>query len=163
MVQKIYNFEKTEKHLMNKSACGVFKSADYWQWYTTGIENMVNNQEFFITDRLQNERSEVVSWKLYDDPNISDVILAINNDVYLWDAPFDYDMVENITNNKMEYLERVYKVHMTEDEKTYWRDKMLNKTKTLQNTLQSVVVPKYSNLQSIIRKIKDYLNDRIVK
>jgi hypothetical protein len=163
MLFKIYNFDKIEKQSKNESEGITLTIADYWQYYTTGVENLVNNNEYFRTDRLENERAEVVTWKFFDDPNLSDMVLALNNDVYLWDTPFDYRLVEQITDNKMNYIKKIYRAEMPEDVETYWRDLMLKDTMKYHDTLRTVVLPRYSNIQSVVRKIKDYFTKREVK
>jgi hypothetical protein len=163
MTFRVYNFDKIEKQSKNESLGPKLTIADYWQYYTTGVENLVNNNEYFRTDRLENERSEVITWKFFDDPGLSDIILALNNDVYLWDTPFDYELVEQITDNKMNYIKKMYKADMPEDVEQYWYDKTLRDTLEYQDILRSVVLPRYSDLQTVIRKIKEYFRDREVK
>ena len=162
---KLYDFKKIEKTSENESKGFTYKVTDYWQYYTTGVESLVNNNEFFKTDRLINERSEILTWKFYNNPDISDVVLATNNDVYLWDSPFEYSYGEKIKDNKMNYFQKLYKkdLDITDDVYIYYNNIFLEDVKTLNEQQSTVVLPKLNYIQQIIRKYQNYFNSREVK
>jgi elongation factor P--beta-lysine ligase len=162
---KIYNFQKIDKQLQHESPGEYYNSADYFQWYTTGIESVVqeNESSFFLTKRLNNERPEVLSWKFFGDANYADLLTSVNNDNFLWDGPTDWDTAQFVIQNKMNYLKRVNKVQFDPDEENYWNEKMTSKVSRTIEVQSTVIVPKYPELQSIVRKIKRYLESRVVK
>jgi len=161
---KIYNFDETERQLNNEQLGEKFIVKDYFQYYTTGIESIVkeNENDFEKIKRQDNERSEVITYNLYQDANASDVIVSINNDVYLWDAPFVWDTLDFVVKNKMTYVQKVFKSPMLEDDYRYWERNIISdviKTRDIQST---VVVPKREYIQKTIRKIKRYLKERTI-
>jgi hypothetical protein len=160
---KILNFPKTEKTLRNKYSAGLLTTADYWTWYTTGVESIVNEQDFVLTDRYDNERTDVLAYNFYESESTADVLVLINNDNFLWDAPADFDLMWDITDNKMEYLLTLNKLPFEESEYNYWREKMSTKTEKTHDIQSEIVIPNRNTLQKTIRKINEYLEEREVK
>jgi hypothetical protein len=136
---------------------------DYWQYYTTGVERLVTEKEFFLSKRELNERAEVMAWKYYDDPGFSDIILASNNDNYLFDSPFDNTMREHIVDSKMNYIKKLYKNALDQDTELYFKDKIDYEVDKLNDIQSTVVVPKKSYSNTILRKMKTYFRMREVK
>jgi hypothetical protein len=114
-------------------------------------------------DRHDNERSEVITWKYFDDPGISDVIVMINNDNYLFDAPMDWDSLRKVIEQRMNYVKKQYKTPMTPEEEEYWIEKITKQVIASRDQQSTVVLPKMPDLQSVIRKMKKYLSQREVK
>jgi len=160
---KILNFNKIERELKNIYTSGNLTVADYWQWYTTGIEKIVNDQDFIITDRYNNERSDILAYNFYENESLADLLILINNDNFIWDTPGDYDLLWDITDNKMNYLRNLNKVDFTQEEIIYWREKMEKKTEEVHQIQSNIVIPKRGSLQKIIRTINNYLENREVK
>jgi hypothetical protein len=160
---KILDFKKTERRFENIIPGQLVTVSDYWQWYTGGIESIINANDFIIVNRNENERTEVLTNKFYEDVNISDVLVLINNDNYLWDAPADWDLSQDIIDNKMLYYQRHHKVQMTEDEELYWKRKIEDKVIATRDVQDNIVVPIRGELQKVIRHMKEYLSEREVE
>jgi len=160
---KIYNFDKKRTVSKNESEGFSYTVTDYWQYYTTGVESLVNNKDFFKTDRLTNERIDVLAYKFYNDADYSDVIVASNNDAFLWSCPFDYAYGEKIAQNKMNYFKKLHKRELTDDEKVYWNAVFLNDVANLNEMQSTVVAPKFQVIQKVVREIREYFYKREVK
>jgi len=160
---KILNFTKKEGIIRNEITGERLTITDYWQYYITGIEKIVNEKDFILTDRYENERAEVLAYNFYENESVSDVLVLINNDNYLWDSPSDYDLIWDIVDNKMNYLRALNKANFNEQEKNYWREKIQDKAEEARNIQSSIVIPNRSSLQKVIRTINQYLEEREVK
>lgn len=159
---RILNFKKTEKRLEHEIQGELLKTPDYFQFYINGIEQFVNEKDFILIDRFDNERSEVIAYNFYDDENISDVLVLCNNDNYIWDAPADFDLVYDIVDNKMNYYKSQRQISMSDDEFIYWRDKLILKAYETHKAQKNYAVPLRSEVQKVIRKINDYKEEREV-
>ena len=164
MKQTIYDFKPIKSQLENDFRGEIYKVRDYFEFYHTGIEQLpfTNEHLYFATNRLTNERSEVITNAFFEDPDLSDLVLALNNDVYLWDAPFDNATQEMIAGNQLAAIEENRKQKLSLEQKEYYLIK-INTKLDVQNTKQSVIVlPRFQNLARVNRLIKNYLNQRRV-
>ncbi len=159
---KILNFQKTVKQLYHEQPGALIQSPDYWQWYTTNIKSIINDNDFILVQRYENQRAEVLAYSFYENENVSDVLVTLNNDNYLWDAPTDWETSQEIIENKLNYYKHENKVPMTEEEEEYWRLKMEEKVTATRDIQSKVAVPIRTELQKTIRKINDYLEARKV-
>jgi len=164
MKQKIYNFTPITNQLQNDYKGEIFKVRDYFEFYHTGIEQLPFQNEalYFATNRFPNERSEVLTNAFFEDPDMSDLLLALNNDVYLWDAPFDNATQEMITLNKIAMIEHNRKQTLDISQKMYFEEKINTQLEIINSKQSVIVLPKYKNLARINRLIKKYLNERKV-
>jgi len=164
MKQTIYNFKPITNQLENDFKGEIFEVRDYFEFYHTGIEQLpfTNEKMYFATNRLTNERSEVITNAFFEDPDLSDVVLALNNDVYLWDTPFDNATQEMIAKSTLDNIEENRKQKLSEEQQSYYLSK-INTQLDVQNTKQSVIVlPKFKNMARVLRLIEKYLNQRRV-
>ncbi len=160
---KILNFNKTERYLVHENIGELLTVSDYWQWYTTGIEDLVKKDDgFIITKRYDNERSEVLAYNFYENESVADVIVLSNNDNFLWDVPGDYDLLFDITEQKLQYFKNQHKVPLTAEQEEYWNQKMKDKVLETHKVQTDIVIPLKKELQRIIRMFNNYLEERIV-
>lgn len=158
MKNKVYNFDKKQGYLGDIE----FTVTDYFQYYHTGIEDLIPNEMLILTERYNNERSEVLAYQLLNSENLADTILAINNDVFLWDSPYDNDMFELNIDMIFRYIQKVNKSNMSQSE-TYRYQNIARQYVSQDDTmLRSVLVPKMESTQKIARILKDYLRNRKV-
>jgi len=160
---RILNFDKKEQRVQNENEGELFYSADYWQWYITGIESLINENDFVLSDRYDNERSEVLTYNFYENENISDVLLLVNNDNYLWDAPVDGDLLDEVIDNKFNYFKKINKTPLSTDEEMYWENKIKEKSVLMNNVQREIVIPIRSELQKVIRNINKFIQEREVQ
>ena len=162
---KIINFDKTERNLKNERIGELLTISDYFQWYLSGIEDIINDNpnSFVMTDRYDNERTENISYNFYENENVSDVLVLLNNDNYLFDAPADWDLLQDITDNKLNYYKKQNKVHLTPEEEKYWRNKLEEQSVNAHEAQKRLIIPIRSELQRTIRLMNEYIESREVK
>ncbi len=103
MKSTVYKFDYKEGLLDNK----IMYVRDYFQYYTTGVESVVQDvpQYFQMTERYDAERPEQIMFNIYNDADLADTFVAINNQNYLWSTPFDLDAFQDAIELKMNFLE----------------------------------------------------------
>ncbi len=164
MRPKIYDFNKISREIKHESIGKYFHITDYFQYYTTGIENITNNNELYIeTERYDNERTDILSWEFYLNENYSDLLLAINNDVYLWDSPVDYDTIDIIVNQQLLYIQKIQNKIFNDQEKEYWTNKIKNKVIQNNDYKRKILMVSDGDKNKITRQIKDIFKSREVK
>jgi len=159
---KIFDFARKMSIVKNYRESEVINSVDYFEYYTTGIEDLVDDN-FFATDRYVNERSEVMGHNLLGNQDFADVIVAANNDNFLWDAPMDYDKTELVIDNRINTLEKYMQRSLSDTEKIYHRKKFREDSEQINDDMTVIVLPRYNRMQEALRKIRRYLNNRKVK
>ena len=169
MKQTIYNFKPTKIKLKNDREGQVVQVRDYFEFYTTGIETVPfkNENHYFETTRFEAERSEILSFQMLESEDLSDVILALNNDVYLWDSPMTYDLKMEVLANKMEIIRyNFYKNDPKQIEdpyvSKYWQETFMDQMDKHNEIQQKVIIPKFPKVQRVVRDIKRYLDKRRV-
>jgi hypothetical protein len=163
MKQKIYDFATKKSPSEHETISNeVFEVRDYFQYYTTGLEDVIQSSLLTNTDRFDNERSEVLAYSFFKNEMISDVILALNNDTYLWDAPFDSDMEEVILENKMNIIKHLNKAPLDAANLEGYTEKISKDLIDLRDDMRIIVVPQFPELQLVIRNLKKYLESRVV-
>jgi hypothetical protein len=165
MIPKIYDFNTITNRLKHEVDGEVVETSDYFEFYHTGIEDIQDdeNQHFFVTDRYEGERSEILAWNFYQNENYSDVLLALNNEVYLWDNPFGGDIQEDVKDNQLLYVQRLYQRQLDDYEKEIWSQKLSEHIKESNDTQRTIVAPHKRNINSTVRKMREYMEDRKVQ
>ena len=146
----------------------VVQVRDYFEFYTTGIEEVPfkNENHYFETQRFESERSEILAYQMLENEDLSDVILALNNDVYLWDAPMTYDLKMKVLDNKMGLLKYNFYREDNQDlpsfTRKYWQELFMKQMDDFNDTQKKVIIPRFSKIQRVIRDIRRYLDKRRV-
>jgi hypothetical protein len=154
----------------------VFAVRDHFQYYTTGIEKLVidDTDHFSLTTRETGERPEVIMNSIFKDENLADLFVAINNQAYLWGTPFDLDNYIDVLEFRMKYMKLVMRDRIVLDidpEGTqYYNDvgeivklKVEERLAKEDEAARLVFIPKSDYLHVVKRKIKKYLESRVVK
>ena len=182
MFPKIYNFNRKTVNVhdidpMNTeetTSMENYNVVDYFDVYHTGVGEYVINKSpssFVITKNEENERPEVLTNLLYSDENLSDMVLAINNRTYLWNTPIDYDTFYDIRNSYIKYIEKIMDIDMTDEItkenyvnniKPHLEKIITDKLEYYQDNLRKVILPRTSDLEKVIKNIKDYFKSRKV-
>ena len=173
MKQTIYNFQPIKNQLQNDRKGQIVNTRDYFEFYHTGIELLPyqKGKDYFQTTRVELERSEVIAYDFYDEEDLSDLVLALNNDVYLWDGVTTFDMKRLVAMNKFNmYKENMFRGDYENDVAKDWIEnnkmKLINRfiaEMEIQDDIQKeIIVPKFQNLQRVIRNIRKYLDNRKV-
>ncbi len=175
MDSKIYKFDY-KPGLLDKK---IFITRDYFQYYTTGVEQVVRDSPaaFVYTSRNDAERPEQIMYSLFGDENLSDQFLAVNNQNYLWAVPFSLDAFQDAVELRMAYLRYLMRDRMNEpaekkethDDATYIatiEDVMYLRAEEdthIQDELaRNIFIAEKDSVNFINRRIEDYFNSRIV-
>ena len=158
MKPKIYDFNKK----VGKFNETEFTVADYFQYYTTGLENVIDSEMLMVTERHDNERSEVLSYVFLGSENLADTLLALNNDVFLWDSPYDNNMMETVVDVTFDFIKKTYKTHLKIEEVEKFKEFARELAETDDTMLRNVIIPKKEYLQRISRYLRDYIRSREV-
>lgn len=160
----------------------VFYVRDYFKYYTTGIEDLITAfpDQFSLTTRRDAERPENIMVDLFDDPDLADVFVAINNQNYMWATPFDLDAFHDAITFRMNYIEllmrgRIEKQEIRDPEtgkviKTIYNDvgdacykKASDSIHEIDDVSRKIVVPNKNSVSFVVKKIEEYLKIREVK
>jgi hypothetical protein len=166
MRPKIYNFPKKTRLIYHEAIGGYANCADYFDFYHTGIENLVTERPdlFSITDRYEGEKPEQLTWDIFGDVTVFDILLACNNETMLWNSPFFYDTTEKVIDNKMEYYKKIHKVDFdeTQDRYQYLFEIFKNDVEIENDSLRKIIIPKLDRMGDVIRIMRNYIKKRIL-
>lgn len=112
----LFNFSKYYEHTGQKSTLSVYdyKSID-WNNINLYLQN-IDNSWYGETSIQPNTNLEKVSLDLYDDPNYWDVIMLVNGMSPLMDIPFEFDVISDTTQEKLDkYESEILKRTIPED------------------------------------------------
>lgn len=160
MTPKIYDYQMRNGYLGDS----IYTVKDYFQYYTISVEDIIedNPNLYLSTERYENERTEILTYKLFGNENLSDVILAINNNVYLWDTPASADSVYAAVEGRMRYLETQFKTAMSTEEIAKWENIFEEQLLAEETAKRTVILPEAASMQKVIRSIRKYFNSRQV-
>ena len=159
MKPKIYDFKKR----IGKFKDTEFTVSDYFQYYTTGLEDVIDSDMLMITERYNNERSEVLAYVFLGSEHLSDTLLALNNDVYLWDSPYDNNMMETVVDVTYDYIQKIYKTQFMPEEVEKYKEFSRELAETDDNMLRNIIIPKKEYMQRISRYLRDHMRSREVE
>ena len=164
MRQTVYDFDLVKNRLVADEVGPLVQVRDYFEYYTTGLEEIVqeNQDDFFMTQRYQNERTDVIAYNFYEDENYSDVILAVNNDTYLWDAPVDFDTQSIVVDERIRIVEHLNHQKLQQGQRSFYERQFNEDLDEEQEIQKNIVLPKFGSMSKINRLIKKYLNNRKV-
>jgi hypothetical protein len=163
MKQSIYDFDTIKNVTINDELGPVVEVRDYFQYYTTGLEDVPFDEDCFSTDRYQNERTDVIAYNFFEDENLSDLILAMNNDTYMFDCPVDYDTQCDIVDARINMIEALNHQQLRPGQVEFYRelfDKEMNEINEAQDV---IVLPKFNKIAKIRRDMEKYLENREVE
>jgi len=161
---KIYKFDVKTKQLLHEVMGDYFDVVDYFQYYTTGVENLINEENMLLieTDRYEKERHDLLAWTFYRNENFTDVLLAINNENIFWNDVMDFDTLDIIKKNKLKYIQKIKNKTFTPEEQEYWDKKISNTLENNNDNQRKIIIVSDGDKNTMVRKIKDYFKEREV-
>ena len=176
MDSKIYKFDY-KNGLLDKK---LFIVRDYFQYYTTGLEQIVrdNPSAFVYTNRNDSERPDQIMYSAFGDENLSDMFVAVNNQNYLWAVPFSLDAFQDAVELRMSYLRYLMRDRMnapaeiteTHDDVDYIptvEDVMYIRAEedihAQDEMARNIFIPEKDSINFVKRRIDDYFDSRIVR
>jgi len=165
-----------------------FAVRDYFEYYTTGVESLIDDYPSFfaITTRLDNERPENIMKDMFNNSDMSDTFVAINNENYLWSTPYNLNAFHDAVEFRMNYVELLMRDRVIRTtEKNHLgtevrdannkpiihynqvgdlcKDKVTADIESEDEAGRTIIIPEGSNLAFVDRKIKDYFKSRKVR
>lgn len=159
MKPKIYKFDKKVGSLGKTS----YQVTDYFQYYTTGIEDLPGAEQLYVTQRRDNERYEVLAWNIFNDENLADLLLGLNNDVFLWATPSDNNSFQEQVDITYDYLQKKNKTRFPNEDVELWKQIAYDIVEYNDDKLRNVIIPRTEFLQKISRTFKDSFQNRTVE
>lgn len=121
-------------------------------YYGKMLELFESYPDYFMTYEIEiDDKLENVSYRLYGSTDYADIILAANNDVFLWNMPYSSDITIEESNLLQKLLSSELKV--TEDSSDELLDifDSIDEGITLKNTRKRIMtVPKPDKINSLI-------------
>lgn len=160
----------------------VYYTRDYFKYYTTGIEGLVLAfpNQFNLSTRRDAERPENLMYDMFQDEDLADAFVAVNNQNYMWATPFDLNAFHDAIEFRMNYVEllmrdRIVKTEIRDPDtgqvvETQYNDvgvscyeKTSDAIHAIDDTSRKIVVPDPNNISFVVKKIQEYLELREVK
>lgn len=162
MLSKVYRFKKKNRLIFHEESGEIVESADYFQYYTTGTNKVVNkySDRLFSSTRYENERHEVLAYDLLGNENFADVLLALNQENFIFDGYYDYDTMEIIADKRMHYLSKLMRKEFTDEEYSNYRKKIKEELDYHNENQKYFIAPIWGEHEFIMRKIKEYFKSR---
>lgn len=140
------NYNYIEANKSDAEICNVrdYRSVDY-----SSITNFVNESNTINVKINANDFIESVSNRLYNDPNLWDLLMLINNKDALSDMPYDNDriadMADELIMNYFNNPEKPYQGNITEQLLSEYREYLIDllTQKNYQNMIIKALDPTY--------------------
>ena len=162
MNSKIYKFDMKVGVLDNK----LYGVRDYWQYYTTGVESVGAwyPEALNYATRENAERPEQIMYNRFNDADLADMFVALNNQNYIWATPFSLDAFQDAVDMRISYI--TYLMRDRIDDENVEKSMRVKAEADIyaQDTLaRTVFVPDRDNVAFLNRRIKEYFENRTVK
>ena len=166
MISKLYNDTKRIGVLNNK----YFILNDYFTYYTGGVQSIINDNldAFAFTKRLDNERPEQIAHDLYTNKNLSDMIIALNNQNYLFGAPMDGDTYLTAIDFRYAYVEKLMndrlnsKYDNNQESIDIIKERVEESIDKINENSKRIIIPTTSAYQAVLKNIDKYFKSRKV-
>lgn len=133
----------------NKSEAEVYNVRDYRSVDYSSISKFINESNIINVKINANDFMESVSNRLYNDPNLWDLLMLINNKDALSDMPYDNDriadMADELIMNYFNNPEKPYQGNITEQLLAEYREYLIDllTQKNYQNMIIKALDPVY--------------------
>ena len=133
---------------------------DYTSFYFNEFENFLNayNDYFEIVEVSENEKIEKLSYDLYGNENYADLILAINNENFLWSCPYDQDVIMNITDSVLHEFASELNLESFNESDSYkdFENKIKDNIEELNSKKKYFKIPKKDKLTDVLSLVNQY-------
>jgi len=115
-----------------------------------------NDQLFTLIEVEMNDRLDNVAYQLFGSENFADILLAVNDENFLWGTPFDQEIVLTQTENFV----RIFHEQMKIDEQTVdyaaFKDNLYQLFDERNSKKKIWKVPRQENLGEVINLVENY-------
>jgi ribosome-interacting GTPase 1 len=133
---------------------------DYTSYWFTNLKDYLENYDnyFTIVSIPENEKIENLAYKLFGSENYADLILAINDENFLWSSPYNQDVLNKMSDAVL--LEFLNQLNLDSfNENLSYLDFKQKIEESIDNTNSQkkyFKVPKPENLSDVISLINNY-------
>jgi hypothetical protein len=151
------------------------KKNDFYRDYTSYFFSELRNKfkehpEWFTIYTVEtDERPEVIAYKLYEDEDYADIILIVNEMNFIWDTPYNSDVLFEQTNTYLNYIKTELGFDNVEipieliDDMDKIEDMVKTSISSTNDARRNITIPKPDYLWKVINEIDEYKNQyRIV-
>ncbi len=159
MKPTIYKFNEKIGLLDNK----LYTVKDYTEYYTTGIEDVIREypQIFAYSIRDDLETPENIMYNMFNDENLADVIVACNNENFIWNVPMDFDLYNDAVDFRMLYLRFLMLDRMDDIQvDSIMKERMELQVDDIDRRMKKVFIPHPEKISFTMKRIKDYIRSR---
>jgi len=124
-------------------------------YYGKMLELFKSKPDYFMTYEMQmDEKLEGISYKLYKSENYADIILAANNDVFLWNMFYNSDIIMDQVSSLHTIIKKELDLNatLTEDALSIF-DNISVTIEDINSKRKSITVPKPEKLNALISLI----------
>jgi hypothetical protein len=133
---------------------------DYTSYYFSNLKTYLENYDnyFFLVDVSENEKIETLAYRLYGSENYADLILAINDENFLWSSPYDQDTLNIFSESILFEFANKLNLETFNETQSYIDFKNLVEESIDNNNSQKKFfkVPRKENLSDVISLINNY-------
>jgi len=124
-------------------------------YYGKMLELFKSMPDYFMTYEMQmDEKLEGISYKLYKSENYADIILAANNDVFLWSMFYNSDIIMDQADNLHTIIRKELDLNATLTEDVLSVFNTISVTiEDINSKRKSITVPKPEKLNALISLI----------
>jgi len=152
MINNVFEFDTFERE--NKVV------RDFSSIYFTDLNDELANYDsmFTLIDITEDERLENVSYSLYGDENLSDLLLAVNDENYIWSSPLNTDIVLAQGDILLKEIANNLNIHSYDENLDYQdlKSKILEMIDNRNSKRKKIKVPRIENLGDVINIVNDY-------
>jgi hypothetical protein len=155
MINSVFTFNNLQRE--NKIV------RDYTGYYFNELENFLKAYDdyFEIIDVDENTKIEKLSYDLYGDENYADLILAVNNENFLWSSPYDQDVILNTSESILRKFANELNLETFDETESYrdFADKVKEEIENQNSHKKYFKVPKKDKLMDVLSLISTYKNN----
>ena len=135
---------------------------DYTAVYYGGLSDIFDQYPdyFMYYDIIDDEKLENISYKLYGSEDYADIILAINNEVFLWGLPYGSDIIYDQQDTYVSLLEASLNVYSSGNSDFEAIAEEIGVTLDQENSSKRIYkVPKSKSINNVITLINNYRDE----
>jgi hypothetical protein len=133
---------------------------DYTSYWFSDLKTYLENYDnyFLIISLAENEKMENVAYKLYGSENYADLILAINDENFLWSSPYDQDVLNQLNDSILFEFSNQLNLDSFNEGLSYidFKNKIEEAIDDNNSQKKYFKVPKPENLSDVISLINNY-------
>jgi hypothetical protein len=133
---------------------------DFTSIYFNDLDSLLSEYEnyFYLIDITEDERMENVAYELYGDENLADLLLAINDENFIWSSPLNQDILLDQTDILLSEYANYMNIDTWDGSVSYqdFADKIRKNVDDNNSRRKKIKVPRRDYLSDVIAIVNDY-------